>query len=173
MFDNAALVEQAAIVSIVLPKDMHGSANPGDWVSMKNYDKCTFIVHKGKGTDGQDPAFTLTQSAVVAGSNPKPLKLTTVWLKQGADLKAIGGFTRVDQADATAALGVYTNTDSAQAEGLYVIEVKAEDLDRDNGFDCVNLSWADVGGNAQIGGAIAILWGARYAGAGLVSAIID
>ena len=45
----------------------------------------------------------------------------------------------------------YTDAASAEAESITAVEISSEDLDVDNSFSHVQLSVADVGGNAQLG----------------------
>jgi hypothetical protein len=56
-----------------------------------------------------------------------------------------------------------------------VFQIEADQLDRANGFDCVNVSCSDVGNNAQLGCALYVLYGLRYPSApeNLPSAIAD
>jgi hypothetical protein len=164
---NALFVEQAQIVPAFVPVNLATAANPGDWVSMKNYARCTIIFLAGTGTASDDAVITLEQATAVAGTGNKALTFTRIDVKQGADLAAIGEFTTVTQTAATS----YTSLTSAETQNLWVIDVKAEDLDTDNGYDCIQASIGDVGTNAKIGTVLYILWGARYAQPG--SAIAD
>ena len=54
-----------------------------------------------------------------------------------------------------------------------MIDVLAEDLDIDNGFDCLRASLADVGVVAQLGAMPYLLHEPRYASDPLPSAIVD
>lgn len=168
MYLNNLLAEAAQIVTAFVPVDMSAAANNGDWVSLKNFDRCTIIFVKAAGTAGDDPVLTLKQATDVAGTGAKALTFTRVDAKVGVQT-GIGAFTTVSQA----AANTYTDAVSAEAQGLFLIEVQASDLDVANGFDCVQFSVPDVGINAQLGGALYLLRGARYAAAGLPSAIID
>ena len=58
-------------------------------------------------------------------------------------------------------------------EGIIVIDVAAEDLDIDGGFDCLRATIADVGTTAQIGGMLYFLHEPRNASATLPTAIED
>lgn len=164
---NALLVEEAQIVVGFIPINMATGANAGDWVSMKGYDRCTIIFLAGAGTAGQDPTLTLQQATAVAGTGAKNLNFTRIDKKQGADLAAVGTFTTVTQAAGTS----YTDDTSAEVQKLWVVEVKSDDLDVDNGFDCVQASVTDIGTNSQIGTLLYILRGPRFAPPG--SAIAD
>lgn len=164
----AWLTEEYQIVSAIVPIDLGAGANAGDWVSLKNFDTCDIVVFKGVGTAGQDPILTVTQATAVDGTGSKALTFTRVDSKVGAQT-GIGQFTKNTQA----AANTYTDAVSAEAEGLFVIHIEGQDLDRANGFDCVQLSIPDTGAAAQVGGALYILGGARYAGQFPPSAITD
>lgn len=169
MYLNNLLAEACQVVAAIIPIDLATGANNGDWVSLKNFDRCAVIVFKAAGTAGDDPVITLKQASDVAGTGAKALNFTRIDAKVGAQT-GIGAFTTVSQA----AGNTYTDAVSAEAQGLFLIEVQSSDLDVAGGFDCVQVSIPDVGaGGAQIGCALYVLRGARYAGAGLPSAIID
>lgn len=165
---NMLLVEEAQIVSAIIPVDMSAAANNGDWVSMKNYDRLSVVVFKGAGTAGDDPVITLQQATDVAGTGVKELNFTRVDAKVGTQTST-GTFTKVTQA----AANTYTDAASAEAQGLFVIDVTHDMLDIANDFGCVRVSIPDVGTNAQVGCALYILRNPRYKPAGAVSGIID
>jgi len=155
------LVENFGIVQAVTPVDFQTAANNGDYVSLKNYAHVTVIVHTSIGTAGDDPVVTLDQAKTVAGGSTKSLLIDEIYHKTGATaLSAVGTFTRVTQ---TAADGYDTATiDGAENEQILIIEVDAAELDTTNDFDCMRVSIADVGGNAQLGSALYILSDPRH-----------
>jgi hypothetical protein len=163
---TAKFLETAEIVSAFVPVDMQTADNVGDWVNLKNYGRVVVILHKGIGTAGQDPVITLEQAQDNADTGAKALNITTVWSKVGTQT-AIAGFTKNTQA----AAATYTDAVSAEAQGLFVVEVRAEELDVANGFTHVRLKIPDVGGNAQLGGALYLLLNPRYGGADTPSPI--
>lgn len=166
---NNLLVEEAQIVMAIVPVDSQTGANNGDWVSLKGYDRCTAIVIKAAGVAGDDPVLTLRQATDVSGAGAKALTFTRIDAKVGAQT-GVGQFTKVTQA----AANTYTDAVSAEAQGIFAIEIKSEDLDVNNGFDCVQLQIPDTGaGGAQLVSAIYVLRGARYGSLPLPSAIVD
>lgn len=164
---NKHFLEKNQVVAGFLPLALT-TARAGDYVSLKNYGRCAIIFYKGVGTAGDDPTITLTQAKDVSGTDVKALTFDRIDIKQGADLAAIGQFTTVANADSD-----YTDATSAEVAALWVIDVKAEDLDIANGFDCIKCAISDVGTNAQLGAALYILHEARYADTPLPSAIVD
>lgn len=166
---NALFVEENQVVMAIVPVDSQTGANNGDWVSLKNFARCTVLVIKAAGVAGDDPVITLKQASDVSGTGAKALNFTRVDSKVGVQT-GIGAWT----ANTQAAGNTYTDTVSAEAQGIFAIDVKSDDLDVTNGFDCLQLSVPDTGSaGAQLLTAIYILRGARYAGGGLPSAIVD
>jgi hypothetical protein len=148
MLQNGRFLEGNQIISAFDPVDMSAAANNGDWISLKNYGRVVVVLFKKAGTAGDDPVFTLKQATDTAGTGAKALNFTTVYSKVG-DLTAAGqnSFTKVTQA----AANTYTDATSAENPAILVVEILAQDLDADGGFNAVQLSVPDVGANAQIG----------------------
>lgn len=166
---NNLLVEEAQIVSAIIPVDSQSGANTGDYVSLNNFDRVSIIVFKAAGVAGDDPVITVTQAQDVSGTGVKALNFTRVDAKVGVQT-GIGQFTTVTQA----AGNTYTDLVSAEAQGLFVIEFQSADLDVANGFDCIKVAVPDTGaGGAQLLCALYVLRGARYQTAPLPSAIVD
>lgn len=166
---NNLFVEEAQIVAAIIPVDSQTGANNGDYVSLKNYDRCAIIIFKAAGVAGDDPVITVTQAQDVAGTGVKALDFTRIDAKVGAQT-GVGQFTTVTQA----AGNTYTDLVSAEAQGLFVIEFQAADLDVANGFDCLKVAVPDTGAaGAQLLCGLYVLRGGRYQTAPLPSAIID
>lgn len=164
---NQHLLEKLQIAAGFVPVDLAGAAAAGDWVSLKNYGRCAIVLIKAAGGAGEDPVLSLEQATDVAGTDAKALTFDRIDVKQGT-LTGIGEFTKLANADAD-----YTDAASAEAQAIWVIDVLAEDLDIDNGFDCLRASLADVGVVAQLGAMLYLLHEPRYAGDPLPSAIVD
>lgn len=159
------------IVPGILPLDLQTARN-GDYVSLKGWKSVDIVFFKGAGTAADDPTLTLRQATAVAGTSVKDLAvITTVYKKQGT-LTGVGTWTKVTQTAAATFVGDGT---SAEEEGLYVIHVEADELDVDNGFDCIVANIGDTGTNAQLGAVLYVLNGPRYGAApeSLVSSIAD
>jgi hypothetical protein len=175
MNGNVQLMEIAKLVSAIPPVDLSTAANNGDWVSLKFYDRCVIFVFAAVGTSGDNPVITLKQATDVTNSlsDAKALNFTTIYSNVATALTSGDAFTAVTQA----AANTYQSATAGDAakQRIYAIEVKASDLDIDNGFDCLQVSIPDSGTNAQLGGAFYLLYGSRYAGSGtaLPSAITN
>lgn len=161
------LVETAQICSGFVPVDLQDGANNGDYISMELYNHVAVVFYKAAGTAGDDPTLTLQQATSAAGADAKDLDFTEIWIKQGADLEAIGQFTKTTQA----ASHTYTDTDSAEEQAIWVVEFDASDLDTDNEFAFLRATVADVGTNAQNGALLYVLTEPRYTGSAPPSAL--
>jgi hypothetical protein len=163
--------EHFNVCEAFLPVNIATAANDGDWVSLKNYSECTILFFVGPGGAAEPATITLEQATAVAGTSAKALTaITTVYQKQATtNLQGTGTWSKVTQAAAaTYALGSAANGDKA---ALVAITIHAEDLDGDNGFDCLRARVADVGTGPAIGSMVYILGGPRHTA--LASAIVD
>lgn len=159
------------IVPGIVPQDLQ-TARTGDYVSLKHAEGALIVIFKGAGTAGDDPDFTLNQATAVAGTGAKACNaIATIYKKQGT-LTSVGTWTKETQ---TADEVYSADGTSAEEQAVYVIDVPATKLDRDNGYDCISVDSADVGTNAQLGCVLYILYGLRYQDApeNLTSRIAD
>ncbi len=155
------------IESAIIPVDTQTGANDGDWVNMENYHRMVALYFGAVGTAGDDPVFTLKQATAAAGTGAKDLDFTVVYEKVGT-LTAVTAWTRVTQA----AAATYTNAASAEAQKLIAVEISADDLDVDGGFNFVQLSIPDTGaGGAQLGCGLYIMLEPRYPQAAQITAV--
>lgn len=177
---NAHILEKCHIVSGIVPVALN--TNPGatsDYVSLKNFGRCAIVFFKGVGTAGDDPTITLTQAKTVAGGSSKAGPTLTRVDKMQAATNLLSTTTYTTSTSASPAshdtfsTNTWTNTDLAEQAAMVVIDVKAEDLDVDNGFDCITATIGDVGTNAQLGCLFYILHEPRYSLATQPSAITD
>lgn len=160
-------------IPAIIPVDLQTAANAGDWISLKNCEGVVVIIYKAVGTAGDDPVINVEQALDVAGTTPIALNaITEIFTKQGTALTSVGTWTRTTQAADDNANGDAT---SAESQMLKVFSIAADQLDVDNGYDCMRVSIADVGGNAQLGCALYMTYGLRYPSRMdlLPSAIID
>ena len=161
---NAALAEQAKIVMGCAPATLATTAGDGDYVSLKNYRRCTIIIPVLNGSTVTGGVITLLQATDVAASGAKELALTRMWAN--TDCGASDTLTKTAVTSNTFTTGT-TNSKIL----LYVVEVLSEDLDVAGGFDCIRIDSASMA-NA-VGAAVYILDGARYGGTTPPTAITD
>ena len=158
---NQEFLEGADLVQAFAPVDLSAGDNNGDWVSLKNYDRCVAVLLCAVGTAGDDPVVQLEQAQDNAGSGAKPLNFTRIRHKVGATaLAGVGQWTLVEQAAAAA----YDTAavDGAENEALVAVEVQAADLDVTGGFNYVRMTVPDVGAGVQLGCGFYVLHAARY-----------
>lgn len=168
-------LEKMQIVEGFPPVDLSAAANNGDWVSLKNYKHIAIVFASGVGTAGDDPVLTILQAQDVSGTGSKALNINTnkVFKKQAAT--SLAGTGQWSSASANVSTNTLTNDTAAEQALLWVVEFDSDELDADNGFDCVRATVADVGSNAQPGYLFYLLSEPRYGSAvtGMQSAIAD
>lgn len=158
------LVDKVKIVEGLAP--VTPSSSVPDYVSLKNYNHLTAIITVKNATTVTGSAITVKQASAVAATGEKAVSFSKAWRNidtAAADLLA----------EFTVSSDTFT-TDSTNSKNLqYVIEVDADDLDMDNGFDCVRVGTGNA--TAAVLGVVYILSGCRYSGNvdALPSAIID
>lgn len=168
MFPIRRLLEQADIVPIFQPANLSAGAQAGDWVSMAGYDRATIVFMKARGAEGEDPTLTLEQAQDADSTGAKALAIPELYAKGGLGLTLTEDFTKF----APSTENTWTHGNFAEWDWCIVIEISAEQLDRDHGFNHIRLSASDPGNTAQWACGIAIMTGARYGGASLMSAIV-
>lgn len=154
-------IERYQVCEGFLPVNMATAANPGDYVSMADYESLVILFFKGPGAAGEPPTITLDQATSNGGAGSKALTFTELWTKKAAtNLQGVASYTRVTQAAAAS----YTDTASTGDQALLlVIEVTADMLDTNGGFKFVRATVADVGATAQTGCVLYIGRKPRYA----------
>lgn len=148
---NALLSEQVKFVTGFDPA-VPSTSTP-DYVSLKNFERICIIILAKNATTVTGSAITLKQATSVAAGSEKALAFTK--MLSNVDTGA---------ADVLAEQTVSNNTFTMQAvnnkNAMYVIEVKAEDLDVNNGFDCIRAGIGDA--TAQTVTVLYALFGAKF-----------
>jgi len=162
------LAEEAQIAAGFLPVDLATAGASGDWISLKNFRHIAIVLFRAAGAVGEPAVITVQQAQDVAGTGAKALNFTRVDTKSGADIFAVGQFTKVTQASANtySAVGGAGNT-----QAIVLVEFNAEDLDVEGGFDCIRATIADVGSTAQLAAMLYVLTQPRFTPPS--SAIVD
>ena len=111
------------------------SASP-QYVSLKNARHVTAVVTFSNNTTVTGAAITLSQATAVAGTGAKTLAFTKVWLN--SDSGASDALV-----ETTVSSNTFTFDDTDSKRGVAVIEIPAESLDTNNGFDCVRVNVAN------------------------------
>lgn len=145
------------------PIDINGAGAVGDTVSMRGAAHCIIVIQCGV-LGAATPAVTLKQSTVVAETDAKALGFSWMW---------------TNAADTTSSILVKTAVTSntfniaATADGgMYIIDVPADTLDVDNGFDCLECRVADPSAS-QLVSILYILSGTRFENVSDLDTMID
>lgn len=159
MANESKLLSMVQIVEGFPAVDLSTGANNGDWVSLENYKRVLIVFRSGVGTAGDDPTLTVRQATDAAGTSDKNLTFATIYRKQAAtSLASTGQWTKTTQT----AAATYTNTDAAEQSLIWCVDIMASDLDVANGFKFLRATVADVGGAAQPGDLLYLLYEPRY-----------
>ena len=153
------LVERTKIVEAITPQA--GAAITGDYISMKNANHVTVLVHVNQ-ANAATMAITLEQATKVDGTSSKAIA-TAVPVYLVADAATSDAWVR--QTDAVG----YTTT-AGTTHKVIAFEVDAEDMDVAGGFDCLTVKTA-ASNAANITSAVYVCGKLRY-GAGK-SLIVD
>ncbi len=159
---NAKLVEQAKVVWGFGPAV--ASTSQADFVSLKNYERCCIIIQSLNSTTVTGSAITLGQATSVANGSGKALGFSF----QYANLDVAATDTFVETAVTS---NTFTTTAVNSKTSLYAIEVKATDLDINNGFDCLTVNLATSANTTH--SVTYILYPAKFAKATPPTAITD
>lgn len=148
---NALLTEQVKIVEGLL--GVTPSTSTPDYVSLKNYERCAILILVKNATTVTGSAITVKQATSVGAGGEKALSFSKAY--RNVDTGA---------ADALSEFTVTSDTFTTQAvnskNAMYVIEVKAEDLDVNNGFDCIRAGTGDA--TATTITVLYLLFGAKF-----------
>lgn len=141
-----------------VPVNMATATNPGDFVSMKNFGQLHFLLFAGPGSASEPITFRAEQATTVSGGSVKALDFSVIYVKSAAtNLQGTGTFTKVTR--------TATNTYSPATDGskatIALITINAEDLDVNNGFDCVRGQVDKPGTVSAIGGLLYLLGNPR------------
>ena len=125
---NRNFLEIADIIPGVVPQALNSAANTGQWVNMKNIDRLVCVFYKGPGITGDDPQIQVSQATNNAGANAKGVNFSKLWTKHGG----ISSTSVWTVQNMSASSSNSTQTGTAGAPDLCVIEIFATDLDNNN-----------------------------------------
>jgi hypothetical protein len=113
------------------------SSSTPKWVSLKGYNHVTAIVGFKNATTVTGSAITLQQATAVAGTSAKALAFDTVW--QNVDDASSVALTQM-----AVTSNAFTTDATNSKSGFYIIEMDADKLDINNGFDCFQVATANA-----------------------------
>lgn len=139
---------QGAIIDV----DLSAGANTGKRISLADARHLDIVVYKGLEAGTDDPVLTILQWKVnTGGSSANLATIDHYWKKSAVTYAGTEQWALVTQA----ASQTVTLTSEAANQGLYVIEIEADDLS--DGYKYVSVNTADAGSTAQLGGVFYIL----------------
>lgn len=135
---EAFLAEKVNLKTLTLAVDGNTAAITGGRVSMKGCKRVSLVVQMADSTSAL-VQFSLKQSNAATSGTTKALSIANAYYYK-ADTATF--FTKVEPGSATDAYDL--STQFANAEGIVVFEVLAEDLDVNNDFAWVSVDIADT-----------------------------
>mgnify|MGYP006908349661 CR=1 FL=1 len=148
---NALFLERFQIVEASPAALLDAAATTGDFVSLKHAVRAVVVFVSGVGTAGDDPVLSLFQAQDVSGTGVQDLNppSNSTFQKQAAtDLSAVAAWT---DASGDISANDVTNATAAEQSLIWVVEIRPDELDVDDGYDCIRADVNDVGTNAQPG----------------------
>jgi hypothetical protein len=153
------MLDQMQVASGFVPVNLSAANNTGCWVNLKLYARVLVVFFKAAAASGtEDPTVNLQQATDVSGSNAKALNISRSFTKTATDLTTIGQFTAGSPSSNS-----LTVSGAATKAAIWVIEVLVSDLDRNNGFCCIQASVPKPGSISQLGGILYVFGDARQA----------
>lgn len=147
------------IVPLIAPVNLNGGANTGKRVNMKNASKAAICVFAGVGTAASDLGLDVQQADDPVAGNIKDLDIvTTYFIKDELSLDGDETWAKITQAFASEIADVGAAGVSAEHEQLVVVEVRADQLDNNNGFHWLSVN-IPAPGATKLGCAFMILTG--------------
>lgn len=130
MNPNLKLTDMALPVTALAPTTP--SSSVPDYVCLKNFNRLTVVITVDNAATVTGSAITLKQAQAVANTGEKALAFSTMLAN-----------TDTGAADTLTATAVTSNTfttnNTDNKNLLYVLDVRPEDLDLANSYDCVRL----------------------------------
>lgn len=152
--------EYTRMLVAILPKDITGNAQTGLWVNLAYSKKCTIFLIQGAWAGGT-PAVTLEQATSAAGAGAKALAFDRKFsFAQGSG--APDAIAKETFAPATVSSDTFNLP--AAVGTVTAIEIRAGDLDVNNGFKWMRVDVASPGSNADLLCAFYLLSDLSYEG---------
>lgn len=145
-----SLVEETKVIE-VLPPASRSSAATGDWISMENYDKVSFIIQTGAVGTGGD--IKILEATSASGSSSAQVDISNYYKRSSADT-----YTKAS-ADSVSSNGGITVAD-ADDSTTWVVEVNGASLSATKPWVTVQMPGAFATALTSV---VAIAHKARYA----------
>lgn len=107
------------------------------YVSMKGYNNLTVVLHWKNTTGVTGSAITVNQATLVNGANAKAAPIDLAWVSN--DTANSVALTQL-----TVASNTYTLSNTANATGIGILEIRADRMDLANGFTSLQVGLANA-----------------------------
>lgn len=169
---NASFFERGMDFINLLHETSADADVTSDYVKLTNYDRVLVIIKKLGATDVDTLGFQFLQATTAAGGSAKALSVSRYWTKAGVQT-ATGTWTQGVLATPDDIVGIgsaapsggtlITSVDTDTTAIIVAIDIKASDLDADNGFDWLAVAIeGDEINEAALISIDAILMGGRF-----------
>lgn len=128
-------LEKVTIKTVAVPADLNTAAITGARIKLAKGFRLAFIANFGDSTAAVT-SFSIQQHDAASAGTSKVLAISNPYFHKVASATT---FTKVDVSAASTIAPVVFAAD----EGIMVIEILAEDLDRDNDFAWISINVAD------------------------------
>jgi len=155
------LAQNFGFANVVKPADLNGSSlskSSAVYVSMKGYNKVTFIIQCGAVGDASWSAAAY-QAKTVSGSSISSTALTLTHYWTNAAASSISSTTLLTRTTASSSKVTVTSTNNT----LFMLEYDAKQLTAASSYDCIGLAITNIGTASTFANVLAILHDARYA----------
>lgn len=137
------------------------------YVSLKGYRGLLILIGIADGTTVTGSTITLKQATAVAGTGEKALAFTRML----ANTDWAAGKVLTETAVTS---NTFTTQTTNSKVSVYAIDIRSEDLDVANGFDCVRLDGTGHASTTPLGVQVwYVLYGKRYSNSTTTQAIAD
>jgi len=158
------IAQNYGIVNVLGPVDANGSSlskSKATYISMKGYNKVTFILTGGAVGDAAFSAAAYRATLPGASTSSNSVSTTALALNHYWTNKSSTGTTVLSRKTASSSKVTLDSTNSI----VYVMEYDGKQLG--SGYDCIGLAFTNIGTASTFIQVTAILHDARYAGDGM------
>lgn len=138
--------ENFKLIEVGVPKSWASTACTAEWICTKNCERITWVIQTGAWAGGT-AAVTLKQATSDGGSSAA-VAFTTYYTVAGETV--------------TANTATSNTFNLSAASTMYVVEVKADQLNVTSGYDWVKIAIASPGANADFYSVVAIASNLKY-----------
>lgn len=147
MVNKFDLVTGGDVIIAKPVSDFGAAENLGVFASMRNVKQLNVLVQLAAGTGVEHVTLELEQATSMAGAGAKPLNISRLHYKVGANLAVVNSWTLAPGIDRETPVASWLSSlaGAATLQLAAIIRIDEDDLDTNNGFSCVRFKMADAG----------------------------